>query len=416
MSLNASQINIRTFVNSLNTLGSWQCSRCEMNQTLDPYAQALEERVAQSTFRLLRSSRPLPQGMLEISGKTLLNLASNDYLGLSQDSRLIERAQEYARKYGVGSGASRLISGNLRIYDDIEAKLASLKGSETALILPGGYQTNSSLIPTLLNKSSTAAADKLVHRSMLEGLRLSESKWFRYKHGDLQNMQAKLASFADSKTRWLFTETVFSMDGDCSDFDELISVSQNNDMRLYVDEAHATGVLGKNGMGLSAGKNFSGISMGTFGKGLGSFGSYICCSSLMREFLINFCPGLIYSTALPPPVLGAIDAALDLVPEMEEDRARLLDNASYLRTALNQSGFETGTSSTQIIPIIVGSTVSALNLSAYLEGAGFFIPAIRPPTVPDGSARLRVSLSSVHTKEQIDRLIGSIRRWHEKED
>lgn len=387
-----------------------------MNQTLELYAQALEERVAQSTFRHLRSSRPLPKGMLEISSKPLVNLASNDYLGLSQDSRLIDRAQEYARKYGVGSGASRLISGNLSPFDAIEKKLAGLKGSETALILPGGYQANSSVIPTLLNKNSLAVADKFVHRSMIEGLRLSEAKWFRYKHGDLQGLQSRLDQSESSGTRWLFSETVFSMDGDRSDMDALISIANNNNMALYVDEAHATGVLGKNGMGLSAGKTFAGISMGTFGKGLGSFGSYICCSSLMREFLINFCPGLIYSTALPPPVLGAIDAALDLIPEMNEERERLLDNSHYLRSSLKKAGFETGSSSTQIVPIIIGSAIAALKLSAYLEECGFFIPAIRPPTVPDGSSRLRVSLSSVHTREQIDDLINSIRRWHEKED
>lgn len=396
--------------------------RCNMNRTLGQYAQALEERVAQSTLRHLRSSKTLANGMLEISGRPLLNLASNDYLGLSQHPALIARAQEYTQKYGVGSGASRLISGNLSIFDELEMKLAALKGTEAALILPSGFQANNSVLPSILHKGCLAAVDRLVHRSIADGLLLSSARWTRYEHNNLHEMQTRLQALSqqsnqNAAARWVVTESVFSMDGDKCDLPALIAMSESSDsFALYVDEAHATGVLGRDGMGLTAGLSFSGISMGTFGKGLGSFGSYLACSAMMREYLINFCPGLIYSTALPPPVLGAIDAALDLIPQMETERNSLQENAEQLRVSLKQMGFETGNSSTHIIPIILGSTISSLSLSSYLEEEGIFLPAIRPPTIPEGSARLRVSLSSVHSKEQIAQFLKVLRRWHEKKN
>ena len=388
-----------------------------MNQTLEQYAQALEERVAQDTLRQLRPSRTLANGLLEISGKPLVNFASNDYLGLSQHPTLVARSQEFAARYGVGSGASRLLSGNLAVFDEIEAKLARLKGSEAALILPSGFQANSSVIPSILTDKSLAAADRLIHRSMIEGILLSGTRWFRYKHNDFADLEQKLEKQDGSlKSRWLFTESVFSMDGDQCRLDNLLLQTSSRGLALYIDEAHATGVFGKDGMGMTAGLNFTGITMGTFGKGLGSFGSYICCSAMMREYLVNFCPGLIYSTALPPPVLGAIDAALDLVPSLNEERQRLQHNSEYLRVELGKMGYDTGASSTQIVPVLLGSAISALRLSAFLEEAGFYIPAIRPPTVAEGSARLRLSLTSVHTKVQLDDLLKALRSWHEKKN
>lgn len=386
-----------------------------MNPTLEQYAQALEERAAQANLRSLRPSRPLTFGRLELAGKKLVNFASNDYLGLSQHPALKARSQEFAMRYGTGSGASRLLSGNLNAYESIENKLAKLKGSEAALILPSGFQANSSIIPTLLSKGSVAAADELVHRSMIEGLLVSSSRWFRYDHinyMDLQQRLGKLEKYHGS--RWLFTESVFSMDGDTVDPHELIALAEKLGMALFIDEAHASGVAGQNGMGLFSGHSFPGITMGTFGKGLGSFGAYVCTSKIMKDYLINFCPGLIYSTALPPPVLGAIDAALDLVADLDAEREQLKNNADDLRQALKKIGFDTGRSTTQIIPIIVGSSSAALNLSAFLEENGFYAPAIRPPTVAEGSARLRISLSSVHTKEQIDAFLKALRSWHEK--
>ncbi len=386
-----------------------------MNSTLDQYAQALEERAAQNTLRSLRPSRPLSCGQIELNGKTLINLASNDYLGLSQHQALKTRAIEFTNLYGVGNGASRLLSGNLSVFEEIEAKLAKLKGTEAALILPSGFQANSSVIPAILGQGTVAAADRLVHRSMIEGLLLSDARWFRFEHNNMDDLNERLSRHKDSRgSGWLLTESVFSMDGDKADFNKILPLAHEQSLNLYIDEAHATGVMGKDGMGLSAGLPFTGIAMGTFGKGLGSFGAYIACSNLMRDYLINFCPGLIYSTALPPPTLGAIDAALDLIPELENERNQLQNNASELRDSLHKMGFDTGLSSSQIIPIVLGSELAALSLSNYLEEHGFYVPAIRPPTVPEGSARLRLSLSAVHSTEQIEEFLQALRSWHEK--
>ncbi|MBX9685504.1 MAG: 8-amino-7-oxononanoate synthase [Candidatus Obscuribacterales bacterium] len=386
-----------------------------MSSLLEQYAQALEERASTNNLRSLRACRTLPEAKIELNGKVLVNFASNDYLGLSQSEKLKERAIEYTRLYGVGNGASRLLSGNHQIFEKIEKKLAALKGTQTALILPSGFQTNSSLIPSLLQKESPAFADRLVHRSIIEGLLLSKSRFARYRHNDNEDLQNRLSSRnSEDKEGWIFTESVFSMDGDRCDLPALLSTSKQERLALYVDEAHATGVLGRNGMGLTAGLEFNGISMGTFGKGLGSFGAYICSSTVMRDYLINFFPGLIYSTALPPPVLGAIDAALDLVPDLDKERERLAASADTLRHGLKKMGFDCGASSTQIIPIILSSSAAAIKLSQDLENAGFYVPAIRPPTVAEGSARLRLSLTVLHSKEQIEDFQNTLRRWHEK--
>lgn len=398
---------------------------------LDQYAQALKDRAENKTLRRLRANTPGATATLEINGVRMVNFSSNDYLGLSQHDALKSRAIEYINKYGTGSGASRLLSGNIDAFEKIENKLAKLKGTEAALILPSGFQTNTTVLPALLKKTSQVAADRLVHRSLIEGLSLSSARWFRFKHNDYAQLQSRFLNKAELQenendsnagevqdnrnTNWLVSESIFSMDGDSCHLDEAIEVARKLNLALYIDEAHATGVLGKNGMGLTAGVNFNGVSMGTFGKGLGSFGAYICCSSTVREYLINFCSGLVYSTALPPAVLGAIDAALDLVPEMDRERDILMTNAEYLRSSLRQLGFEIGKSSSQIIPIILGNEDAALLLSKYLEEHGFYVPAIRPPTVATGSSRLRLSLSASHTRTQIDELLNLLRSWHEKE-
>lgn len=392
----------------------------EMNSlstnSLEEFALSLKERKQQQALRQLRYSRPMPGARIEINGRELLNLASNDYLGLSQDKRLIERSIEYTQRYGAGSGASRLLGGHLEVYEQIEAKIAALKATEAALVFASGFQTNSSVIPALLNSNSLSAADRLVHRSVIEGLLSSKSRWFRYQHNNLEDLKQRLTRFRAEErgARWIFTESVFSMDGDLIDLPALSKIAQESGSILFIDEAHASGVLGENGMGLTAGTNFNGISMGTFGKAMGSFGAYIACSNLMRDYLINFCPGFIYSTGLPPSVLGAIDAALDLVCDLDRERSELQEKAADMREALKKMGYDVGASSTQIIPIILGSSSAALDLSNYLESCGFYVPAIRPPTVPEGSARLRLSLSYAHSKEQLRSFLESLRRWNEQ--
>jgi 8-amino-7-oxononanoate synthase len=379
---------------------------------LTHYANLLSQREADSRRRSLREILPGDGATIHVNGRPLVDFASNDYLGLARHSLLIDRAAEFLRRFGAGSTASRLLSGNLAPFETVERKLASLKGTEAALLLPTGFQANTTVIPALADTASVQVlCDRLCHQSLLTGARLGMGKWTRFAHNDAGNLQARIGQQPDCDRRLIVTESVFSMDGDVANLDELSAVATANGALLYVDEAHATGVMGLNGMGMAAGRKDIAIAMGTFGKALGSFGAYIACSREMREYLVNFCGGIIYSTALPPSVLGAIDAALDIIPTMEKQRELLMSNAERLRVKLRAMGFDCGNSTTQIIPIILGNDAEAIALAAHLEAGGFFAPAIRPPTVPDGTARVRLSLTTLHTREHLERLCLLMRDW-----
>lgn len=375
------------------------------------YIQMLDARVEESRLRSLREIEPHSAGLVRVNGRPLVDFASNDYLGLAHHPLLIERSIQFTQRFGVGSTASRLLSGNISPFESIERKLAALKGTEAALLLPTGFQANSTVLSALADRGTLLLCDRLSHQSLLTGAQISHARWARYEHNDCAELDAKFCAHPAFERRIVATESVFSMDGDIADLDDTARVATANGALLYVDEAHATGVFGPLGMGLTAGRSDVAIAMGTFGKAGGSFGAYVACSQQLRDFLINFCSGLIYSTALPPPVLGAIDAALDVIPTMERQRVELLSNAEHLRARLHQLGFDTGQSASQIIPIIVGSDSDTVNLAAYLESNGFFAPAIRPPTVPDGTARIRLSLTTQHTREQLERLCVLLRDW-----
>lgn len=375
------------------------------------YQLATAERKQQNRFRELRSLATTGGAEISLDGDLkLINFASNDYLGLTKHPELIRRAVEYTEKYGVGLGSSRLVSGNLNVFEKLEQKIAQFKGCETALLLPSGYQTNSTVLAALGRKRTLLASDHENHNSITTGIQLSQGEWLRYSHNDLGHLETLLRKSTDT-AKWIVSESVFSMDGDVSDISALSNLATKYDAAVYIDEAHATGVLGSEGRGLCYDACGVDIVMGTFSKAFGSFGAYIACSNEMRHYLVNFCAGLIYSTALPPPVLGAIDAALDVIPSMNRERAQLMEQSETLRDQLNQLGFSTGNSKTQIIPIIVGTDAEALSLARYLEECAILAPAIRPPTVREGEARIRVSLTTVHTDEHIGHLVNSLKRW-----
>ncbi len=376
---------------------------------------AIESRNKEHRLRNLRSITPLSGTDIYLDGKRLLNFSSNDYLGLSQHPFLKEKAIEYISRYGVGSQASRLVCGNNEIYDKLESQLAQHKGTQSALIFSTGFQLNLTVMLALSKIADLYLCDRLCHNSLILGASLSKLKSIRFRHNDLIDLEQKLNQYVSlGETTWIVTESVFSMDGDLCPLEALTSVttqmSLRNNCHLFIDEAHATGVFGKNGLGMARVDEHS-IVMGTFGKGLGSFGAYIACSAEMRDYLINFCPGLIYTTALPPSVLGAIDASLQIVPSLNQERLHLLSLADYMRTAISSQGFNTGKSKSQIIPIIVGSDAKALSLAHHFEAANIFVPAIRPPTVPADSARIRLSLSALHTQEHADHFLKVLKQW-----
>ena len=345
---------------------------------------------------------------LEIGGRTYVNFASNDYLGLRFHEALAERASAWAKAFGTGAGASRLVTGNLDLFAGIERKVAALKQKPAALLMASGFQANASVLQALFDKRVLGAeplvfADRLNHASMHFGCQAAGVRQVRYRHASANHLAELLEQHtAGDRPKFILTESVFSMDGDVAWMEEIRELAHEHDAMLIVDDAHATGILGKGGSGQSDGAD---VVIGTFSKALGSFGAYVACSDTMRDYLINRCGGFIYSTALPPPVLGAIDAALDLVPSLDTERARVASLSASFRDECRELGYDTGQSLTQIVPLIVGTAEAALGLSNRLREAGLWATAIRPPTVPNGTARVRLTFTAAHTGEDLSRLV-----------
>lgn len=371
---------------------------------------AIAELTAQGRRRRLRGVEPLDGGRIRVNGRELVNFSSNDYLGLSRHPVVVERAREWAARWGAGSGASRLVTGHMAALDAVEEKIAAAKGVETALILASGWQCNVSVLSALLDRALWGSeplvfADRLNHASLHMGCAVAGARQSRFRHNDLGHLKDLLARTArEPGPRFIVTESVFSMDGDVPDVDQLAAIAEEWNALLYLDEAHATGVLGPNGFGLSVGAHVD-LSMGTFSKAMGSFGAYVACSRSVRDWLINKASGLIYATALPPATLGAIDAAIDLVPSLGPTRTRLQAMAAHVRERFHEVGLDTGASSTQIVPVILGDEDRTLKVAARLEEQGLLGIAIRPPTVPNGTSRIRFALSAAHSDSDIERLI-----------
>lgn len=383
---------------------------------LDPiFLSALQRAEHLCIRRHLRTVTPAAPGQVTADGRSLLNFSSNDYLGLSQHPLLIERAQQWAGQYGAGAQASRLVCGNLDLHEHIETRLAQLKGTEAALLFASGWQANASVLPALFAAAAKHGqprvfSDRLNHASLHQGCMATGVRQIRFRHNDLDHLESLLARHAgDARPSFILTESVFSMDGDQTDVIGLAHLAQRHGAFVYLDEAHATGVLGPRGMGLSGlAPHGIDLAMGTFSKALGGFGAYVAGSRALCNYLLNACSGFIYTTALPPAVLGAIDAALDLVPGMEAERASLAGSADYLRNGLATLGLDTGASSTHIVPAMIGDAGQTLTLASALEREGMLAGAIRPPTVPPNTSRLRLALCATHTRHDLDQLIGAL--------
>lgn len=362
----------------------------------------------------LRSLRPVSysrEGRANIGGREYFNFSSNDYLGLAGHPELIEASRKAEQELGTSASASRLMSGDLEIYHLLEKEIAALKGKKAALVLNSGYQANVGLISALLDREDSVFSDRLNHASIIDGALLSGAKLFRFRHNDAEHLESLLKKERKkSRKAMIVTETVFSMDGDRPPLKGLVELKNKYDCMLMLDEAHATGIFGKNGggvaeeEGLQAGAD---LIMGTFGKALGSFGAYAAASESMVKYLVNACRSFIYSTALPPSVIGANLAALKLLRKEPFRRKALLENSDYLRSALEKKGVEVKGCS-QIIPVITGENSRTLNAGRLLFERGFLAVPVRPPTVPDKQARLRLSLTYHHKKDCLDALIGNI--------
>ena len=383
------------------------------------YSQFCRGLKAKSEWRELTVFDPSGPGQIRRGVEDLINFSSNDYLGLSRSRQLRMRAISFAQQYGAGSTASRLMTGNLRFFDDVESKLAAAIGTESVLIFNSGYQANATILAALMDRAvlgmdAVVFADRLNHNSLIKGVQLAGAEMQRYRHLDLNHLESILEKSKDRKiARFIVSETLFGMDGDCADIPALIALAKKYDAFLFLDDAHAAGVLGKNGFGLAAEyADDVDMIMGTFGKAYGSFGAYIACRRELREYLINRCGGFMFSTALPPMVMGAVDAAIDMIPTLGLERAKLLANADYLRSAIKPLGIDCGQSNAHIVPMIVGSADRTISMQKQLEQNGVLALAIRPPTVPSNTSRLRLSMTAAHSTAQVDQLIEALYQIH----
>ncbi len=377
------------------------------------WSATLNSLEAANRRRVLRDVTRLPGAKIKIGdGPVLLDFSSNDYLGLSFRPELINKTCESAGAHGTGAGASRLVAGNLAAFSAIEKKIAQGKGAAAALVFVSGVQANLTLLPALLDAKVLGAeplvyADRLNHASLIQGCVAAGVRQNRFRHNDFSHLAELLERDKTlNRPRFIITESVFSMDGDCADIAALSTLAEKYGAFLYIDEAHATGVLGANGFGLAHGLQ-NALVMGTFSKGLGGFGAYAACSGVLRDYLVNRCGGVIYATALPPAVLGAMEAALDLIPSLEAERVHVQALAADLRARLQAAGFDIGGSTTQIVPMILGDEARALAVAAALGEEGYLATAIRPPTVPAGTSRIRFTLSAAHSFEQVAALAAA---------
>jgi 8-amino-7-oxononanoate synthase len=373
--------------------------------------QRLNERQRQSLYRVRKTIASAQGASVVVDGKQLLGFCSNDYLGLANHPEINQAAKQAIDKYGVGSGASHLVCGHSSEHHALEQELAEFTGRDRALLFSTGYMANLGVITALLNKSDYLFEDKLNHASLLDGGLLSGARMQRYLHNDITSLELKLAK-TKSGNKLIAVDGVFSMDGDIAPLPELVASARRNEAWLMVDDAHGFGVLGKNGGGCS--EHFGldqqqlPILMATLGKGLGTFGAFVAGSNALIETLIQFSRSYIYTTAMPPSIAASTRVGLRLLQTESWRREHLVELINYFKHGAALLELPLMESNTAIQPLLIGDANAALVLSAGLEAKGIWVSAIRPPTVPAGSARLRITLSAVHSKQQVEQLLQAL--------
>jgi 8-amino-7-oxononanoate synthase len=366
-------------------------------------AERLDELRERGLYRRLRLIEG-PQGpSVTLDGRPVLLLCSNNYLGLADRAEVREAAAAAAMRWGAGAGASRLISGNMEPHRELERRLAAFKGYDAALLFGSGYLANTGVIAALAGRGEVVFSDELNHASIVDGCRLSRAETFVYRHGDVEHLAWGLQQ-AGERASLIVTDGVFSMDGDIAPLPELLALARRHAARLMVDEAHATGAVGPGGRGSVSAAGLSGevdVVVGTLGKALGSYGAYACAGAETIEFLVNSARPFIFSTAPPPPAVGAVLAALEILKSEPELVERLQSNAETLRSALTEEGLSVGASATQVVPIEIGAAETTMELCERALQRGVFAQGIRPPTVPEGSSRLRFTAMATHRPAEL---------------
>jgi 8-amino-7-oxononanoate synthase len=345
-----------------------------------------------------------PQGPhVLLDGKPVLMLCSNNYLGLADHPRVREAAAEAAMRWGVGTGASRLVSGTMTIHRRLEERLADFKRRQSALLFGSGFLANAGAIAALARPGDVVFSDELNHASIVDGCRLSRAEVFVYEHLDVEHLTWGISK-AEGRGALIVTDSVFSMDGDIAPLQEIVELAQRRRIRVLVDEAHGTGALGPGGRGALAEAGVEDqvdVIVGTLGKALGSYGAFVACDRSMADYLLNAARTFVFSTAPPPPAVAGALAALDLLEQRPQLVARLQSNAAALRSELEREGFDVGDSRTQILPIVVGDAELAVEVCEAALERGVFAQAIRPPTVPPMTSRLRLAVMASHRADEL---------------
>ncbi|MDH3329055.1 MAG: 8-amino-7-oxononanoate synthase [Desulfobulbaceae bacterium] len=378
----------------------------DINLHLKNNLQQLDDK---GLLRHIVSLRQLEQSRVSTSGQTWINLSGNDYLGLAVNREMVDdfyrqlRPDTLLENFGPGAAASRLMTGNSLLYSQLEDRLASLYGKESCLVFNSGYHGNAGILPALATKGDLILADKLCHASLIDGMRLSMAETLRYRHLDYDHLEEILSTRRDRYNQvFLVSESVFSMDGDTADLDQLTAMKKKYQCCLYLDEAHAVGVFGRQGLGLAEQEGVVediDLLFGTFGKAMAGVGGFVACSRIIADYLINRARTLIFTTGLPPVCLSWLLYVVDRVPFMEEERNRLQQLAGRMRNEFLRNGLSV-TGNSQIVPVIIGDSRQAVSAANKLQDLGYWVTAVRPPTVPTGTARLRLSFSAaMHENE-----------------
>ena len=349
--------------------------------------------------------------VVELAGRSLVNFASNDYLGLAGDSRLARAAADACLASGVGRGASPLVCGRSALHDQLERRLAEFEHAEAALLFPSGFAANAGTIAALVDRGDAIFADARNHASLIDGCRLSRAALHVYPHADAAALERMLATAPPARRRLIVTDSLFSMDGDLAPLDEIVPLARRFDAMLLIDEAHATGVWGPGGRGVAehlGAEDDHAIRIGTLSKALGSAGGFVCGSRALVQWLANRARTYVFSTAQPAAASAAALVALEIVAAEPQRRRDLLATARRVRQRLAAQGWSTGASASQIIPVMTGTPAAAVQLSQRLRKAGYWVPAIRPPSVPPGESLLRLSLTTAHSETMIEGLLTAL--------
>ena len=357
-----------------------------------------------------------PQGPeIRVQGRegSVLNFCANNYLGLSGHPDLLASAHRTLDEWGYGLSSVRFICGTQALHLELEKTVAAFLGMEDAILYVACFDANGGVFEPLLGEADAIVTDRLNHASIIDGVRLCKAKRYLYEHADMKDLDAKLKEAAGARFRLVVTDGVFSMDGDVAPLEEIVELARHHDARVVVDEAHGTGAIGPDGRGAVAEAGLDGeidVIVGTLGKALGSYGAYVACDAEMAQYLINTARSLIFSTALPPPAAAGALAALELLRDQPRRVEKLQANADALRSALAREGFEVTGSQTQIVPLIVGDAHLAMRVCEAALERGIFAQAIRPPTVPEGTSRLRLAVMASHTRSELHEAAQTLSR------